>query len=111
MSIVTTVLAGKISGTMIKDQDNCLAAPKEFTEEDESTSPPSLALAPPATQPDGSPGFSGLLADCGTKRGQVDPIDQPCVQSRTGVSNPFGGGTLTITISVPGKLGDMTSRG
>lgn len=111
VSITTTVLAGNISGTMIKGQDNCLSAPKQFTELNESTTPPSLSPASPGKQPDGTDGFIGLLADCGSKKGQLDPATNPCVVSRTGTSNPFGGGTLTITISVPGFLGDMTSRG
>jgi hypothetical protein len=116
ISITTTTLL-PVSGSAIKGQDNCLSAPKEFTEINDATKPPSLAPAPggpgfPAfNQPDGTPGFSGLLPDCGKKSNQVDPSTNPCVVSRSGVSNPLGGGTLTIVISVPAILGDMTSRG
>jgi hypothetical protein len=110
ISITTTTLLN-VSGSAIKGQDNCLSAPKEFTEINDGTNPPSLAPAPPFPQPDGTPGFSGLLPDCGKKSNQVDPTTNPCVVSRSGVSNPLGGGTLTIVISVPASLGDMTSRG
>jgi hypothetical protein len=111
VSITTTVLSGQITGSMIKGQDSCLAAPKEFTEENESTTPSSLTPAPPATLPDGSPGFSGLLPDCGSKKGEVPAASNPCVLSRTGTSNPGGGGTLTLVTSVPASFGDITNRG
>jgi hypothetical protein len=114
VSITTTVLSGNVSGSLINAQEDCLAVPSafgDFTEKIDSTNPPSLAPAPAATQPDGGAGFTGLLPDCGKKSNQVDPASNPCVLSRSGVSSNLGPGTLTITISVPARPGDMSSRG
>jgi hypothetical protein len=107
-TITTTVLLGTVTNTAIKNQDLCFASKQPFTELNDTTQPPSLTSASPTTLPDGSAsaGFSGLLADCappGKKPTglQVDPTTQPCVVSRSGTSNPLGGGTLSITSSSP----------
>jgi hypothetical protein len=99
-SITTTVLFN-VNGSTIMAQDDCFAAATPFQVLDEATKPASLMPARAVTLPDGTSGFAGLLPDCGNKANQVDPTTGPCVQSRTGVSNRLGGGTLTITISSP----------
>jgi hypothetical protein len=99
-SITTTVLFN-ITGSAINGQDDCFAATTPFQALNEATNPSSLMPARAATLPDGTTGFAGLLPDCGKKANQVNPTTGPCVQSRTGLSNPLGGGTLTITITSP----------
>jgi hypothetical protein len=103
-SITTTVLFN-VTGSAISGQNDCFAAStptgQPFQILDTTTRPFMLEAATPVTLPDGTSGFAGLLADCGTKNNQVDPTVGPCVQSRTGMSNPMGGGTLTITITSP----------
>jgi hypothetical protein len=103
-SITTSVLFN-VTGSAISGQNDCFAAStptgQPFQILDTTTRPFMLEAATPVTLPDGTSGFAGLLADCGTKNNQVDPTVGPCVQSRTGMSNPSGGGTLTITISSP----------
>jgi hypothetical protein len=108
-TITTTVLFGNVTGSLINGQDLCFASHQPFVELNETTTPTSLTLIPvtqTTTLPDGSTGYSGLVADC-APRGkkptglQVDPTTQPCVVSRSGTSNPGGGGTLSITSSSP----------
>jgi hypothetical protein len=106
VSITTTVLSGSITGSTINGQELCMASKLPFTEKNETTTPESLSPAMQTTLADGTPGYSGLLADCappGKKPTglQVDCTQQPGVISRSGVANSLGGGTLTIKGSSP----------
>lgn len=112
-SITTTQLSGNVSGSMINGQDDCLetvGVGHDFLEIIDGTN--NTQLAPQTgTTASGDPIFTGLLPDCGTRPGQVNPSIWPCVQSRSGQSSKFGNGMLTITISVPAGFGDPTHSG
>jgi hypothetical protein len=60
----------------------------------------SLAPANPTTLPDGSPGFQGLLPDCGTQTLQVNCSKNPGVVQR--LTNVSGQGTThTLVAAIP----------
>ena len=94
-SITTTVFPGY-------QQEFCLETGKPFTQKVTSGVFPTLAPAASTTQPDGSPGFQGLLPDCDTsplQPLQVDCAKNPGVQQR--VLNPDGT-TTTVAVLPPG---------
>jgi hypothetical protein len=82
---------------LIGSQQYCLVAPYSFT----GSSGPAAAT----TQPDGTPGFIGLLATCSAQP------NQPCISSRSGALVGLFG-TLTIVVNIPaGEPGDPQGRG
>jgi hypothetical protein len=94
-SITTTPFPGY-------QQEFCLETGKPFTQKVISGGLPTLAPASPTIQPDGTPGFQGLLPDCRTSPQQplqVDCTKNPGVLRR--VSNADGT-TTTVAVLPPG---------
>jgi hypothetical protein len=65
---------------------------------DPTTGAVSLAPANPTTLPDGTPGFQGLLPDCGNQALQVNCNKNPGVLQRQ--TSPDGT-THTLVVQVP----------
>jgi hypothetical protein len=82
------------------DAEGCFETAKQFTQKviNPTTGAVSLAPANPTTLPDGSPGFQGLLPDCGNGALQVDCSKNPGVSLRQ--TSPDGT-THTLVVIVP----------
>jgi hypothetical protein len=98
-TITTSITTTPFSGYQ---QEFCLETGKAFTQKVISGGFSTLAPASPTIQPDGSPGFQGLLPDCSTPPQQplqVDCSKNPGVLRR--VANADGT-TTTVAILPPG---------
>jgi hypothetical protein len=86
----------------------CITSSKEFTAESSPAVGASLVQAPAVTQPDGTSGFAGLLADCSGSPGatlpEVNCKTNPGVLSRSTVGNVH-----TMVASFPAGF-DATMR-
>jgi hypothetical protein len=90
-----TSFLGGTSQAIVSNEQACFGATADFMTR-------SGSMAPPATLPDGAPGFIGDLPNCGTAGATV------CVQSRSSaldLSSPIGF-DLVLTILVPAGFAD-----
>jgi hypothetical protein len=97
VTINTTDFSGYVSEVCFEDtkQFTQLVIASEGTE--------SLAPANPTTLPDGSPGFQGLLPDCGTK--PLQPLQVYCTKnpgvSQRQTTTTTQGTTHTVVVAIP----------
>jgi hypothetical protein len=105
-TITTTASLNDNVAALIPQQQACFTSDHPFTEQVYGTSGWTTQPAPAVAQPDGSPGYAGLLPTCDNAVQNfgfptVNHTTSPCVNNRSGLATGLTGGTLTVAITSP----------